>query len=136
MRANQEDRITRRKFIGVVWGVALVGLFAQAGVALSDFLRSRTPQGEFGGTVVAGDLEEFEPGTISLVQKGRFYIVRLEDGGVLAMWQRWSTFGLFGSMARERKPLQLSVPQLIFQFRGRGDRRTITPRDGPVSRKP
>jgi cytochrome b6-f complex iron-sulfur subunit len=93
MTTNQRDKITRRRFVGIAWGVSAVGLFAQAGVALFDFLKARTPPGAFGGEVVAGNLDEFAPGTVNLVQKGRFYVVRFEDGGVLALWQRCPHLG-------------------------------------------
>lgn len=93
MTTNREKQITRRKFVGIAWGVSLVGLFTQAGVALFKFLDFQAPAGSFGGEVVAGNLEEFEPGTVSYVPKGRFYIVRQEDGGVLALWQRCPHLG-------------------------------------------
>lgn len=85
--------LTRREFVGWLWGAALVGLFGQGGAALLQFLKPRVVPGTFGGEVVAGTLEEFEPGTVSYVQQGRFYVSRLEDGGVLALWQRCTHLG-------------------------------------------
>jgi cytochrome b6-f complex iron-sulfur subunit len=38
-------------------------------------------------------VDEFLPGTVSHVQKGRFYVSRLEDGGFLALWQRCTHLG-------------------------------------------
>jgi cytochrome b6-f complex iron-sulfur subunit len=87
------SRLTRREFLGWAWAVSLAGLFGQAGTALFSFLRPRIAPGAFGSAVVAGALEEFEPGTVSYVQSGRFYISRLEDGGVLALWQRCTHLG-------------------------------------------
>ena len=43
--------------------------------------------------VIAGTPEEFKPNTVSHIQKGRFYISRLDDGGVLALWQRCTHLG-------------------------------------------
>jgi cytochrome b6-f complex iron-sulfur subunit len=43
--------------------------------------------------VIAGRVDEFQPGTVSHVQKGRFYISRLEDGGFLALWHRCTHLG-------------------------------------------
>ena len=88
-----DSKINRRKFLGVAWGVATVGLFGQAGLALYQFLRPLSGRGEFGGVVVAGNIDEFPPGTVTYILKGRFYIVRLEDGGVLALWQRCTHLG-------------------------------------------
>jgi cytochrome b6-f complex iron-sulfur subunit len=93
INAKSHSKISRRDVIGVAWAVAVVGLFGQAGAALLNFFRPPTTPGGFGGEVVAGVLEEFEPGTVSHVQKGRFYIVRREDGGVLTLWQRCPHLG-------------------------------------------
>ena len=95
MATNPKDRIklTRREVIGIAWGISLVGLFGQAGTALLQFFKPRITPGGFGGEVVAGNLEEFQPGTVNYVPKGRFYVVRREDGGVLALWQRCPHLG-------------------------------------------
>ncbi len=90
---STNNNINRRNFLGVAWGVATVGLFGQAGLALYQFLRPLSGRGEFGGMVVAGNIDEFPPGTVSYIIKGRCYIVRLEDGGVLALWQRCTHLG-------------------------------------------
>lgn len=86
-------KLNRREFLSWMWGVSLVGLFGQAATALFQFFKPRLRAGSFGGEVVAGALDEFAPGTVSYVQKGRFYISRLEDGGVLALWQRCTHLG-------------------------------------------
>ena len=85
--------LNRRDFINWLWGLSLIGLFGQATAAVLQFLKPRIPSGAFGGGVDAGALGEFEPGTVSYVQKGRFYISRLEDGGFLALWQRCTHLG-------------------------------------------
>lgn len=90
---SQPQPMTRRNFLGWVFGVALIGLFGQAGTALLQFLKPRIEPGTFGGKVTAGQVDEFQPGTVSYVPKGRFYISRLEDGGMLALWQRCTHLG-------------------------------------------
>jgi cytochrome b6-f complex iron-sulfur subunit len=91
IRANK--KINRRDFLGWLWGVALVGLFGETGAGLFQFFKPRVESGAFGGEIVAGTLEEFGLNTVSHVQKGRFYISRLEDGGVLALSQRCTHLG-------------------------------------------
>jgi cytochrome b6-f complex iron-sulfur subunit len=85
--------ITRRQFIGFAWMATLAGMIGQAGIALLRFLKPSTPQGGFGGQVVAGNLEEFTSGSVSYILQARCYIVRLEDGGLLALWQRCTHLG-------------------------------------------
>jgi cytochrome b6-f complex iron-sulfur subunit len=88
-----QSEITRRKFLGWALGGSFVALFGQAGVALLQFFQPRTEAGAFGGKIAAGQIDEFQPGTVSHITKGRFYISRLEDGGLLALWQRCTHLG-------------------------------------------
>lgn len=90
---DKERTIGRREFLGVGMTVSIVALFSQAGVALLNFFKPRIEPGSFGGVVIAGQVDEFEPGTVSHVQGGRCYISRLEDGGFLALWQRCTHLG-------------------------------------------
>lgn len=91
--ANAQIKVTRRKFLGWAVGASLVGLFGQAGAALLQFFQPRIEPGSFGSKVVAGTVNEFKPGTVSHVAKGRFYISRLDDGGMLALWHRCTHLG-------------------------------------------
>lgn len=93
MNTHQKTKMNRRQFLGIAWGISLAGLLGQAGTALYHFLKPRTEAGAFGSNIVAGQIEEFAPGTVSHIQQGRFYISRLEDGGVLALWQRCTHLG-------------------------------------------
>jgi len=88
-----QPRMTRRGFLGWAWAASLVGLFGQAGAALAGFIKPRIEPGSFGTKVVAGRVGEFQPGTVSHVQEGRFFVSRLEDGSVLALWHRCTHLG-------------------------------------------
>jgi cytochrome b6-f complex iron-sulfur subunit len=90
---KRKEGVRRREFLGVAWAVALLGLFGQAGVGLFKFFKPSIEPGSFGGLVVAGQVDEFQPGTVSHVLKGRFYVSRLEDGGLIALWQRCTHLG-------------------------------------------
>lgn len=85
--------LSRGEFLGWAWGVSLIGLFGQAGVALIDFFKPRVEPGSFGSKVVAGQVNEFPPGTVSHIPKGRFFISRLEDGKMLVLWHRCTHLG-------------------------------------------
>jgi cytochrome b6-f complex iron-sulfur subunit len=86
-------RISRRGVLGTLWGLSLVGLVGQAGVALFQFLQPRVTPGGFGSKIAAGQANEFKPGQVSYVRQGHFYISRLDDGGLLALWQRCTHLG-------------------------------------------
>jgi cytochrome b6-f complex iron-sulfur subunit len=93
MRQNEKTGVNRREFFAIAWAVSLFGLVAQAGVALFRFFKPRIEPGAFGSQVVAGQVDEFQPGTVSHVPKGRFYISRLESGDLLALWHRCTHLG-------------------------------------------
>lgn len=90
---HEKQGINRRDFLAIAWGASLFGLFGQAGVALFRFLKPRIEPGTFGSKVVAGQVDEFQPDTVSHVPKGRFYISRLENGDYLALWHRCTHLG-------------------------------------------
>jgi len=96
MSSNQhtnKPEMPRRRFLFWSWSAAMIALAGQAGGALLKYFSPLIEPGSFGGKVKAGRVEEFAPGTITHVQKGRFYISRLEDGSVLAMWHRCTHLG-------------------------------------------
>jgi len=90
---SQQQQLPRRKFLGWAFGASVAALFGQAGVALLQYFKPRITPGGFGSKVIAGRPQEFKPGTVSLVQRGHCYISRLEDGGLLALWQRCTHLG-------------------------------------------
>jgi cytochrome b6-f complex iron-sulfur subunit len=95
MVGNQDEKrgVTRREFLHWAWAASLIGLFGQAGGALFSFFKPRSKPGSFGAKVIAGQVDEFEPGTVSHIQKGRFYVSRLEDGSFLALWHQCTHLG-------------------------------------------
>lgn len=92
-KPDHEQDIPRRHILLWASGAALLGLVGQSLAGLLQFFKPLIEPGSFGGKVNAGRVEEFAPGSISHVSKGRFYISRLEDGGVLAMWHRCTHLG-------------------------------------------
>jgi cytochrome b6-f complex iron-sulfur subunit len=92
-KRKKDTSVSRKEFIGITWLFSLLALFGQASIALVRFMTPRIESGGFGGKVNAGRVEEFPPGTVSRIQKGRFYISRLEDGGLIALWQRCTHLG-------------------------------------------
>ena len=91
--SESKNRLNRRDLLNIGWAAATLALVGQAGVAMYRFFKPQIQQGLFGSVINAGQVDEFQPGTVTHVQKGRFYISRLEDGGILALWQRCPHLG-------------------------------------------
>lgn len=59
-----------------------------------DFLRPRPREAKAGGTiVVAGPVDQFTPDSVTAFPEGRFYLVRLADGGFLALSRQCTHLG-------------------------------------------
>jgi cytochrome b6-f complex iron-sulfur subunit len=61
-------------------------------MALS-FLAPRAAEGQFGGVFTVGAVEEFPPNSVTPFNEGRFYLVRLADGGFLALYRKCTHLG-------------------------------------------
>lgn len=92
-RRGARARIARRDFFAVAWALSLSALAGQGVTAVYQFIKPRVRPGSFGGEVIAGNLEEFPLGSVSYILGGRCYVVRLQAGGLLALWQRCTHLG-------------------------------------------
>lgn len=117
-KPSEKRRLSRREFIGAAWAVSLFALVGQAGLAFLDYLKPRTTAGGFGAKVVAGRTKEFRKNTVSLVQKGHFFISCLEDGTVLALWQRCTHLGCTVPWRADEKQFHCPCHSSLFNTRG------------------
>lgn len=84
----------RRSFLRLAWigvGVAALG---EAAWIVASFLKPRkeTPK-DAGSLVVAGPMESFAPGSVTAFPAGKVYLVRLADGGFLALHRQCTHLG-------------------------------------------
>jgi cytochrome b6-f complex iron-sulfur subunit len=93
---QKATRPTRRSFLRTLWiGLGVVAVAESVGLAVA-FLRPWKPKlaaGSFGGVIVAGSMDQFEPGSVTAFRRGQFYLVRLEDGGFLALSRKCTHLG-------------------------------------------
>lgn len=84
----EKEKLTRRSFLNRLWlGLGVVAL-AEVGVLVANFLKPRQPRAalkEPDSVVVAGSVDNFEPGSVTAFVRGKFYLARLENGGFLAL---------------------------------------------------
>ncbi len=90
-RQNKKE-LNRQQFLGIAWLSASVALIAEFFAGIFVFIQPNL-EGGFGGIVRAGLVEDFLPGSVNLVQSGRFFLVRYKDGGFIAYWQRCPHLG-------------------------------------------
>jgi cytochrome b6-f complex iron-sulfur subunit len=88
-----EEKVTRRDFLNLVWGAAGVLAVTELSMAGLRFLSPRSVEGQFGGVFNLGVPAQYPAGSVTPVEAGRFYLVRLEDGGLLAIFRRCTHLG-------------------------------------------
>jgi cytochrome b6-f complex iron-sulfur subunit len=74
--------------------------------------------GAFGSKIVAGKAQEFKKGTVSHIQEGHFFISRLEDGSVLALWQRCTHLGCTVPWRQDEKQFHCPCHSSLFNNKG------------------
>jgi len=87
------ENISRRDFLQMIW--ALFGGLAALetiGVFVA-YLQPRLSEGEFGSVMKAGVVDDFPPTSVTHLVNGRFYVVRLADGGFMAVYHRCTHLG-------------------------------------------
>ncbi|HRJ55384.1 MAG TPA: Rieske 2Fe-2S domain-containing protein [Anaerolineales bacterium] len=93
MTETSPSSLSRRDFLKLTWaffgGVVAV---ETAGVFLA-YLQPRLAEGEFGSVITAGLVDDFPANSVTHIPNGRFYIVRIGDGGFLAVYHRCTHLG-------------------------------------------
>jgi cytochrome b6-f complex iron-sulfur subunit len=111
----------RRSFLLKLWAALGAVATAQLGWVAWSFIRfgGRKPAPEAPGSVItAGKVEGFAPGTVTAFARGRFYLVRLSDGGFLALHRRCPHLGC--TLVWEEKKQQFLCPCHASAFDIRG----------------
>ncbi len=112
------SKINRRQFLGFAWAASLIGLIGQAGWALIKFLQPRAVEGGFGGRVVAGQVEEFPPGSVAHIVAGSFFISHVEGSGLLALWHRCTHLGCTVPWSEEQGQFHCPCHSSLFDRTG------------------
>lgn len=86
-------KASRRDFLKLTWAFfgGLVAL--EASGMLFAYLQPRLAEGEFGSIISAGLIDDFPISSVTHITNGRFYVVRLPDGGFLAIYHRCTHLG-------------------------------------------
>jgi cytochrome b6-f complex iron-sulfur subunit len=90
---SSDPNLSRRDFLKIAWAfLGGVTLLETAGVFIA-YLQPRLVTGEFGSMIPAGLVDDFPPNSVTHITNGRFYIVRLGDGGFVSIYHRCTHLG-------------------------------------------
>ena len=111
-------RVSRRDFLKLGMGVlGALAITEIAGASLL-FLAPRSLEGEFGGVVTAGPVDSFPNGSITEFPEGRFFLIRAEDGGFLAVYRRCTHLGCSVSWKPDQNQFVCPCHGSHFDFHG------------------
>jgi cytochrome b6-f complex iron-sulfur subunit len=109
---------SRRSFLWKTWlGLAAVAA-AEVVWVVVDFVRPRKAQADGSMIVVAGPIERFEPGTVTAFPQGKFYLVRLDDGGFLAVSRECTHLGCTVPWVETERQFVCPCHSSAFDIRG------------------
>lgn len=85
----------RRSFLKLVWAGLGLAALGEAAVVVASFLKPRRERekADGPGLFAAGPLDAFATGSVTAFPAGRFYLVRLADGGLLALSRQCTHLG-------------------------------------------
>jgi cytochrome b6-f complex iron-sulfur subunit len=99
------------KGLGVLAGLELLGVLAV-------YLSPREGRATGGGRVTAGPVAEFTPASVTPFPRGKFYLVRLSDGGFLALSSRCTHLGCTVPWSEKEKAFSCPCHASAFDLRG------------------
>ncbi len=120
MDGNEHQTQTRREFLGTAWKWLGVAVAAEFAVVLGAYLwpRKGTGEGSKGALVVAGPVADFTPNSVTPFPQGRFYLVRLADGGFLALSSKCSHLGCTVPWNEQTKTFPCPCHASVFEMDG------------------
>jgi len=111
----------RRDFLSLLWIGLGIGALAEMIWLAGSFLRSGKGKqaGRTAAPIIeAGEVEAFQPGTVTAFPRGRFYLARLADGGFLALSRRCPHLGCTLPWVAEEKLFLCPCHSSAFDIRG------------------
>ena len=87
------ERQPRRRFVIRLWALLGGAALGELAWITGSFLRPRQRDAASASLFVAGPADRFEPGSVTAFPAGRFYLVRLKEGGFMALHRECTHLG-------------------------------------------
>ncbi|MCB8943659.1 MAG: Rieske (2Fe-2S) protein [Ardenticatenaceae bacterium] len=88
-----QEQLSRRDFLKLGLGALSSLALLEVGGASLMYMQPRSLEGEFGGVVAAGMVDSFPLNSVTQFPDGRFYLIRDNSGGFLAVYNRCTHLG-------------------------------------------
>ena len=119
--SGKTAEISRRNFLNFLWAALGVGTLAESLWLCFSFLqpvRTTAAESKANSVVTAGSVAAFQPGTVTAFQRGEFYLVRLDDGGLLALSCKCTHLGCTVPWIEQEKKFLCPCHASAFDVRG------------------
>ncbi len=115
-----KEGASRRDYLKIAWKALGLVAAAEFATVLVAYLWPRGKgEGEQGTAVIdAGPVAEFTPASVTAFPKGRFYLVRLADGGFLALSSRCTHLGCTVPWNEKTKTFPCPCHASVFDMTG------------------
>ncbi len=116
----EQKSSSRRSFFSKVWICLGLAMLVQVLAGAAFFLvtgrkRIATPTAQ---RIQAGDIADFPSGSVTLIARGRFYLVRLADGGFLAISRKCTHLGCAVPWVATSKQFECPCHASLFDMAG------------------
>jgi len=119
-RSEGQDN-DRRSFLRTLWvGLGIIALMEYI-VVIFTYLSPRKPSIEdktSGSIIHAGPADDFEKGSVTAFRRGKFYLVRLDDGGFMALSRKCTHLGCTVPWVASEKKFICPCHSSVFDIRG------------------
>ena len=113
--------VTRRSFLSILWAALGLAALAEFLWLAFSFLRPAKPgvaESRASTVIRAGAVASFAPGTVTAFQRGEFYLVRLDDGGLLALSCKCTHLGCTVPWVEKEKKFLCPCHASVFDITG------------------
>jgi len=113
---DEQSSVSKRSFLSKVWvALVIVALLQLIGGSAYFFFTSRLKQAKEEIKLLnAGPIENFVKGSVTLIGKGHLYLIRLDDGGFLAVSRRCTHLGCTVPWVKETKQFECPCHASVF----------------------
>ena len=115
----------RRKFMQLALKALGAVAVVEIGAIGSLFLTSHSLDGEFGGIITVGQVEDFTPGSVVSFEEGNFYLVRTLEGGFLAIYRRCPHLGCTVNWVPQKEKFFCPCHAASFDPNGEGQSQVV-----------
>jgi len=115
---SQKPAFSRRNFLRILWGGLSLAALAELGGLVLAFFWPRRAKATPGQGVLVGPVADFPSGSTTVLPDTRACLVRLSDGGFLALYRRCTHLGCSVPWTAARGQFVCPCHGSVFDIRG------------------